>query len=210
MVVRQSRARSFDHIVFAWALIDVAHMLVANVLRPADYVSVVVWDVVAIFIAYLILPIPLRLQVLLTMLLSCGNAVIWLVFRLPAWNRLETWAILGAYVIANGYGIFASARLGRSHRQQFALYEQEQRAKEELEAALTEVKVLQGIIPICSNCKRIRNDAGYYEAVEAYISRHSEADFSHTICPECFAELYPDIHAGMLRERNQQDTAPND
>ena len=150
------------------------------------------------------------LQVWLAALLSCGNAVLWLVFRLPAWNRLETWAILGAYIIANGYGIFASARLGQLHRRQFALYEQEQRAREELEVALDEVKVLQGIIPICANCKRIRNDAGYYEAVEAYISRYSEANFSHTICPECLAELYPYLYEEMSREKNQQDAALND
>ena len=131
-------------------------------------------------------------------------------FGLPASNGLETWAILSAYVTANGYGIFASARLGRLHRQRFTLFGQEKRAKEGLEAALAEVKVLRGIIPICANCKRVRNDTGYYEAVEAYVSRYSEANFSHTICPECFAELYPDIHEEKLKERGQQDTATDD
>ena len=210
MVRRQSQPRSFDRIVFVWALIDIAHLLVVNALRPADYVGVVVWDLVSIFTLFLLVPIPLRLQVLLTLLLSCGSRVLWLVFRLPVSNGLETWAILSAYITVNGYGVFASARLGRLHRQQFTLYEQEQRAKKELEAALAEVKVLRGIIPICANCKRIRNDTGYYEAVEAYVSRYSEAHFSHTICPECFAVLYPEIYEEKLRERGQQDTATDD
>jgi hypothetical protein len=55
----------------------------------------------------------------------------------------------------------------------------------ELDAALQEIRALQGIIPICSWCKKVRNDSGYFEAVEAYVSRHSGARFSHTFCPDC-------------------------
>lgn len=61
-----------------------------------------------------------------------------------------------------------------------------------LESALNEVKVLQGIIPICCGCKKIRNDTGYYEALEEYFSKRTEIDFSHTLCPECTDRLYND------------------
>lgn len=61
-----------------------------------------------------------------------------------------------------------------------------------LETALTEIKTLRGIIPICSHCKKIRDDQGYWKQLEAYISDHSEAEFSHGICPECISRLYPD------------------
>jgi hypothetical protein len=54
-----------------------------------------------------------------------------------------------------------------------------------------EIKKLRGILPICSFCKKIRNDLGYYEQIEAYIQNHSEVDFSHTICPSCFKKHYP-------------------
>jgi GAF domain-containing protein len=54
-----------------------------------------------------------------------------------------------------------------------------------LKRALDEIKVLQGILPICSFCKKIRNDKGYWESVETYIHEHSDVDFSHSICPEC-------------------------
>jgi hypothetical protein len=54
------------------------------------------------------------------------------------------------------------------------------------------VKVLKGLIPICSNCKQVRDDKGYWSQVETYISNHSEADFSHGICPDCMEKLYPD------------------
>lgn len=63
---------------------------------------------------------------------------------------------------------------------------------QELHQALTHIKVLQGIIPICMHCKKIRNDAGYWEQVEAYITRNSNALFSHAICPDCLQKHYPE------------------
>ncbi len=63
----------------------------------------------------------------------------------------------------------------------------------ELQKALDENKVLQGIIPICANCKNIRDDKGFWNQVEAYISEHSEARFSHGICPACVQKLYPEL-----------------
>ena len=62
-----------------------------------------------------------------------------------------------------------------------------------LNKALKEVKTLSGFLPICASCKKIRDDKGYWTQIEAYISEHSEAEFSHGICPECSKELYPDI-----------------
>jgi DNA-binding response OmpR family regulator len=59
----------------------------------------------------------------------------------------------------------------------------------ELEEALARVKQLQGLLPICSYCKKIRDDRNYWRHVEAYISEHSEAVFSHGICPECFEKF---------------------
>jgi sigma-B regulation protein RsbU (phosphoserine phosphatase) len=55
-----------------------------------------------------------------------------------------------------------------------------------LEEALTRVKQLQGLLPICSYCKKIRDDQNYWQQVESYISEHSEAQFSHSICPDCY------------------------
>ena len=55
----------------------------------------------------------------------------------------------------------------------------------ELQEALVKVKALKGLLPICAWCKKIRNDQGYWQQIEAYIRDHSEADFSHGICPEC-------------------------
>lgn len=60
-------------------------------------------------------------------------------------------------------------------------------------AALAEVTALSGMLPICMHCKQIRNDAGYWEQIEAYVSSRSEAQFSHGICPDCLAKHYPEV-----------------
>ena len=59
--------------------------------------------------------------------------------------------------------------------------------------AAEEIKILRGILPLCSFCKKIRNDKGYWEQVDIYIHKHSQADISHSICPECVKEHYPDL-----------------
>ena len=64
----------------------------------------------------------------------------------------------------------------------------------ELQKALDEVKILSGFLPICASCKNIRDDKGYWNQIEAYISEHSEAEFSHGICPGCAKKLYPEIY----------------
>lgn len=61
----------------------------------------------------------------------------------------------------------------------------------ELQDALEKVKLLSGLLPICAWCKRVRDDKGYWEQIDQYIDRHSEAEFSHSICPECLENQYP-------------------
>lgn len=63
-----------------------------------------------------------------------------------------------------------------------------------LQQALDEVKRLRGILPICASCKKIRDDKGSWNQIESYIREHSEAEFSHSICPECAKKLYPELY----------------
>ncbi len=71
--------------------------------------------------------------------------------------------------------------------------EERKRLIDDLATALTEVKKLSGLLPICANCKKIRDDEGYWQQVEKYIQDRSEARFSHSICPECARKLYPEL-----------------
>ena len=82
----------------------------------------------------------------------------------------------------------------------------------ELEEALAHVKVLQGILPICSYCKHVRNDENYWQSVECYISEHSDAKFSHSICPNCYETvLKPQLQKMQtdleFKDRRSQDNA---
>jgi len=64
----------------------------------------------------------------------------------------------------------------------------------ELQEALAKVKLLSGFIPICASCKKIRDDTGYWQQIESYIRDHSNAEFSHSICPDCTRKLYPELY----------------
>lgn len=63
----------------------------------------------------------------------------------------------------------------------------------ELQRAMAEIKTLRGIVPICASCKKIRDDHGYWKQVEVYVREHTEAEFSHGICPGCMKKLYPEL-----------------
>ena len=63
----------------------------------------------------------------------------------------------------------------------------------ELRDALSHVKRLSGLLPICSSCKKIRDDHGYWNQLEVYIQEHSDASFTHSFCPDCVRRLYPEI-----------------
>ena len=71
--------------------------------------------------------------------------------------------------------------------------------QEERENALTDLKVLSGLLPICASCKKIRDDGGYWGQIESYIRDHSEATFSHSLCPDCATTLYPELN--LLNDR---------
>lgn len=74
---------------------------------------------------------------------------------------------------------------------------------EELRAALSEIKTLRGFIPICASCKSIRDDSGYWKAIEQYLQDRTQAKLSHSLCPECVKSLYPDIHEKIASEKQE-------
>jgi PAS domain S-box-containing protein len=69
-----------------------------------------------------------------------------------------------------------------------------------LQKSLNKVRKLSGLLPICASCKKIRDDKGYWNQIEGYIRDHSEAEFSHGICPECSKKLYPEYHRALLKK----------
>ena len=95
--------------------------------------------------------------------------------------------------------LFVLRKIRQKKEQILKLNSQLQEANEKLEQrvkdALKKVKLLSGLLPTCANCKKIRDDKGCWIQMEAYITKHSEAEFSHGICPGCMKKLYPEDYA---------------
>lgn len=113
---------------------------------------------------------------------------------------LSDQALLERAVRANAYGYILKPYDNAELRYTIEIALVKYRAAKEreqliakLEKALNEVKRLSGLLPICASCKKIRNEDGTWQQIEAYIHAHSEADFSHSICPECAKTLYPEL-----------------
>jgi hypothetical protein len=88
---------------------------------------------------------------------------------------------------ANRYVLFLAINL--TEKKQVEI--ERDRTIEQLQEAFSEIRQLRGIIPICSHCKKIRDDSGYWRQIEAYLQKHSGAEFSHSICPNCIRQYYP-------------------
>jgi PAS domain S-box-containing protein len=112
--------------------------------------------------------------------------------------------INGEYIYVEDRGVFINNELGAAQRVLGAIENITERKRTALEReslinklqnALADVKTLSGLVPICSNCKKIRDDKGYWNQLEGFIQEHSLARFSHGICPDCMKKLYPDFMA---------------
>ncbi len=88
--------------------------------------------------------------------------------------------------------IIGSLSSGEDITERKRVEEEKERLIKELKEAIENVKILRGMLPICSSCKKIRSDKGYWTQIEAYIREHSDVEFTHSICPECIKKLYPD------------------
>lgn len=101
-------------------------------------------------------------------------------------------------------------RVNRDLKQEIEIRIKSQKENEELidrlQKAIEEIKTLRGIVPICASCKRIRDDKGFWNQVEVYVQNHTEAKFTHGICPDCVEKLYPEAiaHRGQVRDKSKE------
>jgi hypothetical protein len=101
----------------------------------------------------------------------------------------RTFTFVVAAIKEAGYANFYGTNITRRKQAE----EARQRTIVELQDALQKVKTLTGLLPICASCKKIRNDQGYWDSVEGYVQAHTDAQFSHGICPDCLHKLYPEF-----------------
>ena len=119
-------------------------------------------------------------------------------YNRPEWVRRASQLGVGAYLMKPPSAedieramIMAVAR--------FADLMELRRLNNELQLALDNVRVLTGLLPICANCKKIRDDKGYWEAVDGYFSKHSGVQFTHGICPDCTDKYFPELEPGKSK-----------
>lgn len=108
----------------------------------------------------------------------------------------EMWKVVLNRALAL-FAIWVTVYLGLQRK---ALEAKREKALREREKALDEVRILRGFLPICASCKKIRDDQGYWTQIESYIKTHSEANFSHGVCPECAKKLYPEFYQEEKRD----------
>lgn len=170
------------YIIYSTSLIYIVLILVMDMVIPLG-VAVGVLYVVAVLIS---LWAPDKRFTVFIALLSSIFTIYAFYFKPPIFDMWKVTFNRGISLFA----IWTTAFMGLQRK---LIEQSREKAVFEREKALAELKILKGILSICSSCKRIRDENGYWKTIEGYIREHSEADFSHGLCEECALKLYPDL-----------------
>ena len=157
-------------------------VLYDNILRPADFMGS--FSLCIYIIYYVFIPIPTRFQLPPSLLLTAGLIIIMILFKEPNYSSQVSIFILSSIFLNVSCHILA-VKLGRSKRISFVALLREKRSIKELKKTREEIKILSGILPICSSCLKIKDDRGNWQRTDTYIMEHTDTKFSHSICPEC-------------------------
>ncbi len=185
---RLANPSSYDRLVLAWGIASIIVIEFINYTRPPDVFAFGFIDPVAILVYYLIIPgklgnqtatsLPLAVMDMLNLTLTRGPSVQAFLFPLAL-----------TYALSLAGSTFGARQIGSHRRREFQLYEEEQESSEALKKALAEVDRLSGLIPICAWRKKLRNDSGYWQSVDIYLSEHPGVRLTHGICPDCLRKL---------------------
>jgi hypothetical protein len=180
------------------AIVSAVCLLIQQWLRPADSVVLARFELLVVVGFYAALPNVLRWQVVAAAILSVGAS---LTYALRPSNipMVDILTIIEAFALANAIGWYVSRRRGRLERSEEEAMEREQAARHQLEQTMSELRVLRGVIPICSHCRKIRSEVGDWQQLESYVRDHTDTDFSHGLCPDCLDEHYPTVAEEMRR-----------
>ena len=184
VIPKIERPGLFGLLAGAWTASLVAGALASNWTRPPDHLMHIGTDVLLILAIHAWLPHRWPMALVAGLAFSIGDVAVLHLVKTPA-AAIATNAYYSSLAVANLLGFLMWRRLQISRRQVFHALTQEVRLRESLERSLTEVKVLRGILPICSQCKRVRDDDGFWHQVEVYFRDRAEVDFSHGLCPTC-------------------------
>lgn len=182
---------TFDRILFLY-MSTLGALIAANqYFQPVDFVG-------TIYLLYFLnnfqlMPTPLRVQILPSILVAGFIAATLILMREPSYQRETTNALItiGSIMLI---GSQASLLMGRFRRERYLNAIMERNTRTHLEDTLARIKTLSGIVPICSLCLKIRDEDGGWKKTEIYIQEHTEAEFSHGYCPQCAEKALDDIN----------------
>lgn len=177
---RQHDPAQFRRGVIAVAWIMVAFALAAHFLRRTTPLTPLFFELLGILAFFMALPSLWRPLVPALATFASGRFLL-LVLRDTGLGAAEALAIGSALLVATAMGIL----IGRS--------------RAALERTIAELRVLRGILPICSHCRKVRDEAGGWADLESYVRRNSDTDFSHGLCPQCAHQHYPDLFGDLAR-----------
>lgn len=188
-LIRNSTSpRRLDLVTTGWGIVTAITVIVSAAMLPDDYLAYAAWNTLLVLAMYVVLPAPIALQALVAVVYTVGEVLV--LTRYREFEAHIIFDVLTAHLCAHVIGIVASWQLQRARRDEFSALSEARHAHTQEQRAWGELKVLQGILPICANCRKIRNDAGDWSQLEVYVQHHSEAQFSHGICPDCELKLY--------------------
>jgi len=189
------RAVNYDHLALVFNLIlllVISAIMIVKSTLPSTYWLSYLADVMVIMVICFLTPVFLA-----TKIVSAGLFLIMDIIAFRAYPEIyQTSDILSFSILLIGASAFSLAVFLKIRQANFAAFvslHRERETNNELLEALNRIDNLQGMLPICAGCKKIRDDSGYWEQIESYISEHANVEFSHGMCPECMTDYYPKI-----------------
>lgn len=189
---REHDPARFRRGVIAVAWIMVSFALAAHFLRRTTPITPLFFELLGILAFFMAVPSLWRPLIPALATFAAGRFLL-LVLRDTGLGAAEALAIGSALLVATAMGILIGRAREASARREDELVAGEQEARAALERTIAELRVLRGILPICSHCRKVRDEAGGWADLESYVRRHSDTDFSHGLCPQCAHQHYPDL-----------------
>ena len=185
--------------MLVWTLVLCVFTFYINISRPPDYIQNGMIDIIIIVALYIFFPNRFMCQIISGLLYSILD--LWIIISLKTTvTPIAMIVIWVSFIIANVLGILGAWRLHIYRRKQYGIWIKDKQHREELQTALKNVKTLQGLLPVCSRCKKIRDSKGYWEQIDTYFEKHSDIEFTHGLCESCENELYG--NEGWFKKKN--------
>jgi hypothetical protein len=169
-----------ERLFFAWGFLIVAMTVCALSARPPSNSGLLLMSFAMIVVTYCLAPLPLPRQA--TLALTYSAAALYVSRRV---DSATLWTVGAVYAMSHLFGMVTSWRLNHRRREMFLGALRETKLRANLEAALTEIRTLRGLLCMCAWCKRIRDEEAAWESVENFVQSRTHASFTHGICPDC-------------------------